>query len=80
MKYHGKITYEIDENHPVAGVWYKGNVFEYEDYYEFDERLYSPEDRDMFVNYIKRDLKLVAGGGYSTDHIHNVMFNIYRVD
>ena len=80
MKYHGKITYEIDENHPDAGVWCKENVFEYEDTYEFDERLYSPEDHDMFVNYIKRDLKLVAGGGYSTDHIHNVMFNIYRVD
>ena len=31
MKYYGKITYEIDENHPdvnnVAGVWCKGNVF-----------------------------------------------------
>ena len=43
MKYYGKITYEIDENHPVAGVWCKeGNVFEYDDTYEFDERLYSP--------------------------------------
>ena len=85
MKYYGKITYEIDENHPdvnyvAGGSWYKGKVLEYEDTYEFDERLYSPEDHDMFVNFIKNDLKLVAGGGYNSEHIHNVMFNIYRVD
>lgn len=84
MKYYGKITYEIDENHPdvnyVDGGWHKGKVFEYEDTYEFDERLYSPKDRDMFVNYIKKDLKLVAGGGYNSEHVHNVKFEIYRID
>ena len=84
MKYYGKITYEIDENHPdvnyVSGGWYKGKVFKYEDTYEFDGRLYSPEDRNMFVNSIKRDLKLVAGGGYNSEHIHNVKFEIYRMD
>ena len=41
MKYYGKITYEIDENHPdvnyVAGGWHQGKVFEYEDTYGFDE-------------------------------------------
>ena len=83
MKYYGKITYEIDENHPdvnyVVGGWYKGKVFEYEDTYGFDERLYSLEDYDMFVNSIKRDLKLVAGGGYNSEHIHNVEFEIRRI-
>ena len=83
MKYYGKITYEIDENHPdvnnVAGGWHKGKVFEYEDTYEFDGRLYSPEDHDIFVNFIKRDLKLVASGGYSSGHIHNVKFEIRRI-
>lgn len=83
MKYYGKITYEIDESHPnvnyVAGGWYKGKVLEYEDTYEFDERLYSPEHHKMFVNYIKKDLKLVAGGGYNIDHIHNVKFEIRKV-
>lgn len=83
MKYYGKITYEIDENHPdvnyVDGGWHKGKVFIYEDTYKFDERLYSPEDHEMFVNYIKKDLKLVAGGGYNTDHIHNVKFEIRRI-
>lgn len=79
MKYYGKITYEIDEFHPDVNYWYKGKVLEYEDTYEFDERLYSPEDHKMFVNYIKKDLKLVAGGGYNTDHIHNVKFEIRKV-
>lgn len=84
MIYYGKITYEIDKNHPdvncVDGGWCKGKVFEYEDTYGFDERLYSPEDHKMFVNFIKKDLKLVAGGGYNTEHIHNVKFYIYRMD
>lgn len=84
MKYYGKITYEIDENHPdvnyVVGGWYKGKMFEYEDTYDFNEIFYSPEGRDIIVNYIKKDLKLIAGGGYSTDHIHNVMFDIHRIE
>lgn len=83
MIYYGKITYEIDKNHPdvncVDGGWYEGKVFKYEDTYGFDERLYSPEDYDMIINYIKKDLKLVAGGGYNTDHIHNVKFKIRRI-
>ena len=28
------------------------------------------------LDHIKNDLKLVAGGGYNTDHIHPVYFNI----
>lgn len=56
MKYYGKITYEIDENHSdvnyVDGGWHKGKVLEFEDTYEFDERLYSPKDYDMIINYI----------------------------
>ena len=83
MKYYGKITYEIDENHSdvnyVDGGWHKGKVLEFEDTYEFDERLYSPKDYDMIINYIERDLKLVAGGGYNTDHSHNVKVEIRRM-
>ena len=37
------------------------------------------EDYDMIINYIKKDLKLVAGGGHNTDHIHNVKFEIRRM-
>lgn len=79
MKYYGKITYEIDENRPDVDC-VVGGTFNYEDTYDFNERLYSPEDHDMFVNFIKKDLKLVAGGGYNANHIHNVKFEIYRME
>lgn len=83
MKYYGKITYEIDENHPdvnyVVGGWHKGKMFEYEDTYDFNEIFDSPYGCDIIVNHIKTDLKLIAGGGYSTDHIHNVKFEIRRI-
>ena len=31
------------------------------------------------LDHIKNDLKLVAGGGYNTDHIYPVYFNIEEV-
>ena len=34
--------------------------------------------QDMIIRYIKKDLKLVAGGGYDYKHIHNVKFKIVR--
>ena len=83
MTFYGKITYEIDENHAnakfIPGGWHKGQVFEYDDEYTFDERLYSPDDYELFVNHIKKNLKLIVGGGYNTDHIHNVKFEIREV-
>ena len=60
MKYHGKITYTVDEKHPDI---------EYIDDYTKEE----------IESYIKRDLRLVAGGGYNSDHIHNVTFDIERI-
>ena len=35
------------------------------------------KEEEAFI-YIKHDLKLVAGGGYNTDHIHNVKFEIEK--
>lgn len=78
MKYHGKITYTIDKNHPdikyVEG-WTEEKIFTFEDTYTFNNDY--PEE--SMKEYIKRDLKLVAGGGYNTDHIHNIKFEIQRV-
>jgi len=31
------------------------------------------------ICHIKNDLKLCAGGGYDTKHIHNITFNISRI-
>lgn len=51
-------------------------MLSFDDTYTFDDN-YTQED---CINYIKRDLKLVAGGGYNSDHIHNVTFEIERCD
>ena len=50
-------------------------MLSFDDTYTFDDS-YTEEE---CINYIKRDLKLVAGGGYNSDHIHNVTFEIERV-
>lgn len=78
MKYHGKITYTIGKNHPdiqYVPDWREGKFYTTEDEYTFSED-YSKEN---IITYIKNDLSLVAGGGYNTDHIHNVMFDIEKI-
>lgn len=77
-KYHGKITYIIDKAHPdikYVEDYTEEKIFTFEDTYSFNGE-YSKED---VTEYIKRDLMLVAGGGYNTEHIHNVKFEINRV-
>ena len=77
-KYNAKIMYTMDENHPdkkYVKDWTKDKKFTFQDVYTFTED-YEKED---MINYIKRDLGLVAGGGYNTDHIHNVKFEIKKI-
>lgn len=76
IKYNAKITYTIDKDHPdkkYVADWTEEKQFTFEDVYTFTMEDYTKEDR---INYMKRDLMLVAGGGYNTDHIHNVEFEI----
>ncbi len=78
MKYYGKINYTMDAEHPdkkYVKDWTENKVFSFSDTYTFDSG-YIEED---VINYIKRDLKLVAGGGYNADHIHNVTFEIKKL-
>ena len=80
MKYYAKINFTIDKDHPdiqCVKDWTKLKRFEFEDTYTFDDRYGFTEDD--CINYIKRDLKLVAGGGYNWDYIHNVTFEIKEV-
>lgn len=77
-KYNAKIMYIMDENHPdkkYVKDWTKEKELTFQDVYTFTED-YEKED---MINYIKNDLKLVAGGGYNTDHIHNVKFEIKKI-
>ena len=78
MKYHGKITYTIDNKHPdikYVKDWHKDKVLTFEDTYTFSDD-YTEDD---IYAYIKRDLRLVAGGGYNTEHIHNATFDITKI-
>ena len=52
--------------------WTEDTVMDFADYYEFS----MDYTMDEIESHIKHDLMLVAGGGYNTDHIHNVNFEI----
>lgn len=71
----GKIKFTMDKEHPDVKCvedWTEDRVLTFEDYYEFS----MDYTKDEIESYIKHDLMLVAGGGYNTDHIHNVTFEI----
>lgn len=82
MKYNAKIYYTMDENHhglDYVKDWTEDKEFVFSDTYTFNDEIYGDEDEEMILNYIKRDLRLVAGGGYNSEHIHNVRFDIKRI-
>jgi hypothetical protein len=71
------IKFDCDGNHPDApnelGV-------QYSDIYHFDTDVFSGgNDVEAMKNYIRRDMALVAGGGYATDTIINVKYDIEEV-
>lgn len=53
---------------------YKGKKYTFHDVYKIDTDFY--DDNDEILCYIKHDLKLVAGGGYSTENVKNAKFKI----
>ena len=73
----GVIKYKVKNNHPdlkYIDEAERKNEFEYCDIYHIDtDRFWG---KDAIDSYIKRDLALVAGGGYNTDTIKNVKFVI----
>lgn len=78
MEYSGKIFYTIDEGHPdikYVKDWTEDVVYDFDDEYTFSEEW----EEEIAIESIKNDLRLVAGGGYNTDHIHNVRFEINRM-
>ena len=67
------IYYMVDKNHPdIQYIKNPSEIQSFTDTYTFDTGYF--ESREDMENYCKRDLKLVAGGGYNTDHIHKVRF------
>lgn len=85
LKIKATIIYTVDENHPdykCMNEKQQHGVNSFSDTYVFD--MYNPitnpygywttGDSDQITEYMIRDLSLVAGGGYTTDHIHNLDF------
>lgn len=74
MKYNATIYYTMKETHPdikYAKDWSKAKVYSYSDTYTFDPSVWE-DDEDAMMDYMLKDLSLVAGGGYNTDHIEHV--------
>lgn len=77
MKYEGTIVYMIGPGHPDRKhVKDTSKVFTYSDTFTFDREF----PVEVIEDYIKRELALVAGGGYDTEHIYNVSITIKRID
>jgi len=76
MKYEGTIAYMITENHPdrkyVKDI---GKTFTYSDTFTFNQEF----PREVIGDYIRRELALVAGGGYDTEHVYNVSVTIKKI-
>ena len=73
-----KITYTIDMGHPdIKYTKDPTGTFEFRDTYIDAKRYF--ESWENFEYYIKNDLALVAGGGYSSDHIHDVVYELERI-
>ena len=78
IKYYGEISFTMDSNHPDVKCvedWTEDKVLTFSDTYSFAY----PCEKEEIESAIKHDLMLVAGGGYNTDHIHNVKFVIKQV-
>jgi hypothetical protein len=77
MRYEGTIAYMITDNHPdrkyVKDI---GKALTYSDTFTFDKEF----PREMVEDYIRRELALVAGGGYHTEHIYNVSVTIKKIN
>ena len=74
----GVISFKVSEKHPdIQHVKNPNEVLTFEDTYTLDSDNYYNEDE--MINFIKHDLSLVAGGGYSKEHIYNATFEIKQV-
>jgi len=77
MKYEGTIVYMIAPGHPdrkyVKDI---GKALTYSDTFTFNQEF----PREVIEGYIRRELALVAGGGYDTDHIYNVNMTIKKIN
>lgn len=80
VKIKGIIKYKVKKNHPdlkYIPEAERDKVQEFDDVYYIDMDYF--EDMDAVKRYVKHDLALVAGGGYATDTIKNVSYELKRL-
>jgi len=86
-KIRGTIRYTMDKYHPdyscTLPVKDRDKVQEFSDTYMFDvnnpRSMQYGATMENMISYMKHDLMLVAGGGYTTAHIHNISFEFKEV-
>lgn len=72
------ITYNVIGSHPdIKGIKNPDEKQKFEDTYTLDSDYFN--DTEKMIDYIKQDLSLVAGGGYNTDHIYGISFDIEKI-
>lgn len=74
------IYYTVDSEHPdIQYIKNPSEIQSFTDTYTFDTNYVGNVTRSEMENYAKNDLRLVAGGGYNSKHIHNVSFEFKSV-
>lgn len=73
-----EISYKVLKSHPdIEYVKNTDEVLSFNDTYTMNSDYYDNEEQ--MTDFIKNDLALVAGGGYNTDHIYNVKYDIQKI-
>ena len=71
----GTIYYTVDKQHPdYSCISEPEKEQSFTDTYRFDTYILGNVTIAEMKTYIKNDLRLVAGGGYNSKHIHKVRF------
>ena len=74
----GVIFFNVKSSHPdIECIKNPSETLTFDDTYTMDTDYFFSEDH--MIDFIKDDLALVAAGGYSTEHICNVEFDIKRI-
>lgn len=75
IEVYGRIKFVCEKGHPeYKKLENKFHVFEFEDIYTIDIDRF--ESWIEVENYLINDLKLVAGGGYSTDNVGLIEYEV----
>lgn len=80
MTIKAKIMYHMLSTHPDIDYvvdWRPEKIYVFDDVYEIQKECFCGEDD--IESYIKRDLRLVAGGGYNAQHISVVRYELNGV-